>query len=66
MIQKTNLIFPENAATREYAQWLDAADPLRSFREKFIIPCKANVKTKRLAKAGSFGLLKHAGFLKSD
>ncbi|KAL4895579.1 kynureninase 2 [Aspergillus ambiguus] len=42
--------FPENAATLEYAASLDAADPLASFREQFIIPSKANIACKRLAK----------------
>ncbi|KAL4791664.1 kynureninase [Aspergillus venezuelensis] len=43
-------VFPEDAATKEYAASLDAADPLASFREKFIIPSKANIASKRLAK----------------
>ena len=43
-------VFPEDAATKEYAALLDAADPLASFREKFIIPSKANIASKRLAK----------------
>lgn len=42
--------FPENAASREYAASLDAADPLRGFREKFIIPSKANIASTILAK----------------
>ena len=44
--------FPDNAATREYAASLDAADPLGSFRHKFIIPSKANITAKKLAKPG--------------
>ncbi|KAL4753935.1 kynureninase 2 [Aspergillus terricola var. indicus] len=43
-------VFPENAAAQEYAKALDAADPLASFREKFIIPSKANIQSKRLTK----------------
>ncbi|KAL2870421.1 kynureninase [Aspergillus lucknowensis] len=42
--------FPENATSKEYAASLDAADPLASFREKFIIPSKANIASKKLAK----------------
>jgi kynureninase len=45
-------IFPEEAASQEYAASLDAADPLRQFRDKFIIPSKANLATKKLAKPG--------------
>lgn len=44
--------FPAEAATQEYAASLDAADPLREFRDKFIIPSKANLATKKLAKPG--------------
>lgn len=44
--------FPANATTREYAESLDAADPLRSFRDKFIIPSKANLRATKLAKPG--------------
>ncbi|KAI9368223.1 pyridoxal phosphate-dependent transferase [Aspergillus egyptiacus] len=42
--------FPENAASKEYAVSLDAADPLARFRDKFIIPSKANIAAKKLAK----------------
>lgn len=49
---QTKPTFPENAATKEYAASLDAADPLRAFREKFIIPSKANIASKKLAKPG--------------
>ncbi|EAU39404.1 conserved hypothetical protein [Aspergillus terreus NIH2624] len=42
--------FPDNAASKEYAASLDAADPLASFRDQFIIPSKANIACKRLAK----------------
>ncbi|CAI7607366.1 unnamed protein product [Penicillium bialowiezense] len=44
--------FPAEAATHEYAASLDAADPLRQFRDQFIIPSKANLATKKLAKPG--------------
>ncbi|KAL4804456.1 kynureninase 2 [Aspergillus unguis] len=44
--------FPDNAASQEYAASLDAADPLAGFREKFIIPSKANIASKKLAKPG--------------
>ncbi|KAL4922335.1 pyridoxal phosphate-dependent transferase [Aspergillus aurantiobrunneus] len=43
-------VFPENAASKEYAASLDATDPLAAFREKFIVPSKANVASKKLAK----------------
>ncbi|KAL4785286.1 pyridoxal phosphate-dependent transferase [Aspergillus varians] len=43
-------MFPENAASEEYAVSLDAADPLAAFRDKFIIPSKANIACKKLAK----------------
>lgn len=49
---QTKPTFPENAATKEYAASLDAADPLRAFRDKFIIPSKANIASKKLAKPG--------------
>jgi hypothetical protein len=49
--------FPAHATSLEYAQSLDAADPLRSFREKFIIPSKENLKATKLAKPGM--LLNH-------
>lgn len=44
--------FPPEANTEQYAQSLDAQDHLRSFREKFIIPSKANIRTKKLEKPG--------------
>jgi hypothetical protein len=46
--------FPIEANTLEYAQSLDARDHLRSFREKFIIPSKSNMKSKRVVKPGLF------------
>ncbi|KAH8704172.1 putative kynureninase [Talaromyces proteolyticus] len=50
--QKEISKFPSNALSREYAESLDSADPLRSFRDKFIIPSKSNLKTTKLAKPG--------------
>jgi kynureninase len=44
--------FPSEANTKEYAQSLDAKDPMRQFREKFIIPSKANIRAKKVAKPG--------------
>ncbi len=44
--------FPAEAATREYAVSLDKADPLRALRDEFIIPSKANLASKKLAKPG--------------
>ncbi|KAI1616984.1 putative kynureninase [Exophiala viscosa] len=41
--------FPDNADSEEYARSLDSSDPLRTFREKFIIPSKASLKRKSLA-----------------
>ena len=46
------LAFSKEAGTQKYAQCLDSEDPLRSFRDKFIIPSKANFKSKNLAKPG--------------
>ncbi len=46
--------FPENAASKEYATSLDAADPLGAFRRKFIVPSKANLASKKLAKPSTF------------
>ena len=40
--------FPENADTEDYARSLDAQDPLRHLREKYIIPTKASLKRKSL------------------
>ena len=49
--------FPDNAASKEYAASLDAADPLASFRDQFIIPSKANIACKKLAKPSKLPLL---------
>lgn len=37
------------AHTKEYAEALDAQDPLRQFRDEFIIPSKKDLKRKTLA-----------------
>lgn len=41
------------AYQKEYAQSLDSVDPLRHFREEFIIPSKKDLKRKVLAVDGS-------------
>ena len=45
-------IFPPEANTEAYARLLDSQDPLRSFRDRFIIPTKASLKTKELKQPG--------------
>lgn len=45
-------VFTKDADSKEYAASLDAADPLREFRDKFIVPSKANLASKKLAKPG--------------
>jgi hypothetical protein len=37
------------SCTRDFAASLDAQDPLRHFRDEFIIPSKADLKRKTLA-----------------
>jgi hypothetical protein len=54
---KEKPVFPENADTEEYAASLDVADPLREFRNKFIIPSKANLRSRKLAKPGTNAFL---------
>jgi kynureninase len=44
--------FPDEANILEYAKLLDSKDHLRSFRNQFIIPSKANIKTKKVVKPG--------------
>lgn len=39
-----------SAYTREYAEALDSQDPLRLFRDEFIIPTKKDLKRKVLAR----------------
>ena len=46
-------VFPPGADAEQYAQSLDKEDHLRSFRDKFIIPSKENIKTKKLEKPGT-------------
>ena len=46
------IIFPAEASTKQYAQRLDSQDPLRSFRDEFIVPTKASLKSKSLTKPG--------------
>ncbi|KAJ5899781.1 Kynureninase 2 [Penicillium taxi] len=45
-------IFGSEAGSKEYAASLDMADPLRALRDQFIIPSKANLASKTLAKPG--------------
>ncbi|KAJ5584187.1 Kynureninase 2 [Penicillium hispanicum] len=45
-------VFPAEADSKEYAASLDKADPLRALRDQFIIPSKANLASKKLAKPG--------------
>lgn len=45
-------VFPSGANTREYAQFLDSQDPLKSFRDEFIIPTKQSLASKKLHKPG--------------
>jgi len=44
--------FLENADSEDYASNLDNTDPMRKFREKFIIPSKSALKSKSLSKTG--------------
>lgn len=44
--------FPAEADSLEYAQAQDKKDPLRHLRSEYIIPSKANLKARRLAKPG--------------
>ena len=43
--------------TREYAEIQDEQDPLKHLRTEFILPTKADLKRKTLAKSGSVCLL---------
>jgi kynureninase len=58
MIEKPS--FSREAGTKEYAQSLDVKDHMQSFRDKFVIPSKANIKSKRLAKPGEPSILSPA------
>lgn len=42
--------FPEEADTLDYAQSQDTKDPIKSLRSEYIIPSKANLKARVLAK----------------
>lgn len=46
-------VFPNEAASKKYAESLDAQDPLRGMRDQFIIPSKANLASKKVAKPGT-------------
>jgi kynureninase len=45
-------LFPAEANSLEFAQSLDGKDQLRSFRQKFIIPSKTNIKSKSVTTPG--------------
>lgn len=47
------------AYSREYAEALDAQDPLRQFRDEFIIPSKQDLKRKTLAEDQSMYILSY-------
>lgn len=53
-VQTSNVVpkhaFPDNGDSAEYARSLDASDPLREFRNKYIIPSKASLKSTSLPK----------------
>lgn len=49
-------VFPAEAASKEYAASLDAKDPLNWTRDLFIIPSKANLASKKLAKPGELSI----------
>lgn len=44
----TKTAYPKHADSAEYARSLDAADPLRSFRERFLIPSKKSLRSTSL------------------
>lgn len=56
-VETTKPIFPAEAASKEYAASLDAAEPLTKMREEFVIPSKANLASKKLAKPGMSSFL---------
>jgi kynureninase len=53
-IANGKIVFPPEAITEEYARLLDSQDPLRSFRDKFIIPTKTSMKAKEIHQPGLF------------
>ena len=46
---KSNPVMYIEDRSREYAEELDRKDPLRDFRNEFLIPTKADLKSKTLA-----------------
>jgi kynureninase len=50
--QSVKPAFGADANSIEYARSLDAKCHMRSFREKFIIPSKADMKAKKVVKPG--------------
>lgn len=46
---------PEDFLSKEYAEYLDSQDSLRDFRKEFLIPTKADLKRKTLAKSTDEG-----------
>ncbi|KAJ5710352.1 Kynureninase 2 [Penicillium malachiteum] len=51
-VKMSKPVFTATAASKEYAATLDAEDPLHKLRDLFIIPSKANLASKKLAKPG--------------
>jgi hypothetical protein len=41
-------LFEDDDLSKEYARKLDEEDPLRHFRDEFLIPSKADLKSKTL------------------
>lgn len=54
-VQVSPYDFPAEANSLEYAQSQDTKEPLRHLRDEYIIPSKANLKARKLAKAGLSG-----------
>lgn len=52
VVTRPKPVFPAEADSEEYAASLDAADPLKELRDEFIVPSKANLACKKLAKPG--------------
>ncbi|KAJ5726693.1 Kynureninase 2 [Penicillium malachiteum] len=51
-VKMSKPVFTTTAASKQYAAALDSEDPLRELRDLFIIPSKANLASKKLAKPG--------------
>lgn len=49
-VSRSSYNFPEDANSLHYAQLQDAKDPLRHLRSEYIIPSKANLRSRKLAK----------------